>query len=104
MFDASARLGPMDNEQTIGSNELAIAVEMGDDFELGTRTAAALSELAEALSEEHGDDVSGFSIDKASPLRSFGFMSSPELHQSNFYEEWPTKWIVPGFDGKGNDQ
>ncbi len=94
----------MDNEQTIGSNELAIIVEMGDDFEPGNRTAAALSELAEALDEEHGEEVSGFSFEKLAALRSFSFMSSPELQQSSPSEAWRTKSKTAGFDGKGNDQ
>jgi hypothetical protein len=104
MLGVVARLDPMDNEQTIGSNELAIIVEMGDDFEPGNRTAAALSELAEALNEEHGEEVSGFNFEKPSPVRSFSFMSSPELHQSSFYEAWPAKWKGFSLNGKGNNQ
>jgi len=78
-------------EEAIGSNELAVIVEMGDDFEPGSRTAAALHELAEALNEEHGDEVAGFRYEKPEPLRSFSFMSAPDLTTLNF-EAWPAKW------------
>ena len=77
---------------------------MGDDFEPGSRTAAALSELVEALKEEHGDDeeVTGFSFEKPVPLRSFGFMTAPAPDQ-NFFEAWPSKWKGFSLDGKGTD-
>lgn len=89
----------MDNEQTLRTNDLVVSVEMGDDFEPGSRTAAALNELVEALNEEHGDEVSGFSYQKPAALRSFSFMSAPEPDRNSF-EAWPCKWIVSDFDGK----
>ena len=89
----------MDNEQAIGSTDLVVSVEMGDDFEPGSRTAAALNELADALNEEHGDEVSGFEYQKPAALRSFSFVSAPEPNR-NFFEAWPAKWKVSDFDGK----
>jgi len=91
-----------ENEQTIGSDELVVTVEMGDDFEPGTRTAAALSELVDALQEEHGDDVSAFSYEKPQALRSFSFGFSPEPSR-NFYEGWPAKWKSTVVDHKSDD-
>lgn len=86
-----------EQDQAIGSTEMAVSVEMGDDFTLGSRTEAALSELVAALHEEHGDDVGGYQ--KVEPLRSFSFMTAPSSDRQ-FYEAWPSKWKVSSFDGK----
>ena len=90
-----------EQQQAIGTDEMVVTVEMGDGFEPGSRTAAALGELVAALHEEHGDDVAGYQ--KVEPLRSFSFMTAPTSERS-FYEGWPAKWKVSSFDGKGNDQ
>ena len=98
------------------SNEhIVVTVEMSDGFEPGQRTAAAIAELVDALSEEHGDgdDVSGFS---AGALRTFtfgsqtgagrtiigGFKSMSGL-DSSLHESWPSEWKVSEMDGKSND-
>ncbi len=98
------RLGAMtENETAIGDDELVVTVEMGDTFEPGSRTSAALHELAAALREEHSDDdVSGFSADKPEALRSFSFAFSPEPSRS-FFEAWPSKWKAADLDGKANE-
>jgi len=92
-----------DNNETIGSNDLVVLVEMGDDFEPGTRTAAALAELAEALEAEHGDDVGGFASPKIQPVRSFVF-ATPVTTSWTVEQAWPSKLKSADFDGKGNDQ
>lgn len=98
-----------EEHDAVGKDELIVVVEMGDDFEPGTRTAAALAELADALEAEHGDDVSGFASPTIEPVRSFGFVAAPSTG-GQFYEGWPSKWKAgwgqPGatsFDGKVND-
>ena len=88
-----------DHAETIGAGELAITVEMGNEFEPGARTAAALQELVQALHEEHGDQVAGFSMEPQ-PVRSFSFGFSPEPNRS--FEAWPSKWKMASFDGKSD--
>ena len=80
-----------EQEQAIGTDEMVVTIEMGDGFEPGSRTAAALGELVAALHEEHGDDVGGFNSQKIEPLRSFSFMTAP-TSERNFFEAWPAKW------------
>jgi hypothetical protein len=57
----------------IDADAIAVVVEMGDDFTPGSRTAAALAELAEALHDEHGPETSGFAFDAPAEIRNFAF-------------------------------
>ena len=98
------------------SNEhIVVTVEMSDNFEPGQRTAAAIAELVDALSEEHGDgdDVSGFG---EGALRTFtfgaqtgagrtiigGFKSVSGLDGS-LHDSWSTEWKMSEMDGKSTD-
>lgn len=92
----------MDTDQEpIGQSDIAVTVEMGEDFEPGTRTAEALQQLVTALQEEHGEEVSGFEFKAPDAIRSFSFVSAPDPRiNQNFYEGWPAKWKTTSMDGK----
>lgn len=82
-----------DDNKAIGNDEMVVMVEMGDDFEPGSRTSAALTELAAALEAEHGNDVSGFASPSIEPVRSFSFVAAPSTG-GQFFEAWPAKWKI----------
>lgn len=89
----------MDTDQEpIGQSDIAVTVEMGEDFEPGTRTAEALQQLVNALQEEHGenvdgDEVSGFQFKTPDVIRSFSFVTAPDqVARYEFFEAWPAKW------------
>jgi hypothetical protein len=90
-----------DPQEPIGSNDVAVTVEMGDEFVPGKRTAAALAELVEALNDEHGPETEGFRLEAPLEIRSFSFATSQGSY--NYFEAWPSKWKGFSLDGKGTD-
>ncbi len=101
----------MDTDQEpIGRSDLAVMVEMGEEFEPGPRTAEALQQLVGALQEEHGDheggdEVSGFQFKTPDVIRSFSFVTAPDqVARYEFFEGWPAKWKGFSLDGKSTDQ
>lgn len=91
-----------ESNQAIGAGDIAVIVEMGDDFTPGQRTAAALAELVEALHEEHGPETSGFQ-QPAPGVRNFAFVVGDGSVRYNFYEGWPSKWQGPILGATGNE-
>lgn len=67
-------------DETIGTDELRITIEAGDDYHASPRLAAALEELATALEESETDDeVSGFGMAEFKPGFSLFYVSPAKV-------------------------
>jgi hypothetical protein len=91
------------SHDAIGASDIAVIVEMGDEFTPGPRTAAALAELVDALYDEHGPETSGYQFEALGAVRNFAFVLGDGSVRYNTSNAWPLKVAGPALGVTGNE-